>query len=564
MSRARFAAAALALATTGAAVLFASLVPAQAAALDPTPVPLAAGAEASTTVSSAGGTRTLIVDPTANLADSGATVKVAGAGFDTDHGLYVAVCAGSGGAPDLSKCIGGAIPNGNTTHGWAHITKDGTGPGGVLASWQPNGSFTVTLALPSATAGTVNCVTSKCSLYTTSDDVSIHTEDNSVPVTFVVPTSSSSAPPTVPSTAIAQNIGSPTIVAGGTQSVIFSGFKAGEQVNLTLFSDPITLSPVTADGTGVARVDFIVPADFAVGTHRLEAIGQQSGTVGVASFQVTAPPPTPSPTPTPTPTPTPSSSASSSATSSSSAASSSAAASSAPTSSSTAAPTDSDSGSSLWWLWLILAIVVIAGIVTGIVVYRRNQQQQREQDEQQIADAAAAAQAGGPGQPAPDGPPGTYGSDAPTVFLPPVPPGPGGPPPGADPYGLLSGRDHPDNPSLYSGDPAGPTEVLGPQGYQQGPGPYGQPLGYGGPAQGYGPPPDAPGYVAPQEFGGPAQGGQPTQAMPGVPGAADPADGTGTQSWRPDFDDTDTGAGDGDERAGDGDEEGGGKGGGRR
>src|SRR6478752_659631 len=397
MSRARFAAAALALVTTGAAALFATLAPAQAAAPAVTRTPLALAAEASTTVSSAGGKRTLIVDPTTNLAASNATIKVAGSGFDTDHGLYVAVCVGSGGAPDLTKCVGGAIPDANPSKGWAHITKDGRGPGGVLSSWQPGGSFAVTLALPSATAGTVNCVTSKCSLYTASDDDSIRTEDNAVPVTFAAPTSSSSPPPTPPGTAIPQNIASPTIVAGGTQSVIFSGFKAGEQVNLTLFSDPITLSPVTADGTGVARVDFIVPADFAVGTHRLEAIGQQSGTVGVASFQVTAPPPTPSPTPPPTPTPTPSSSASSSATSSSSAASSSAAASSAPTSSSTAAPTDSDSGSSLWWLWLIIAIVVIAGIVTGIVVYRRNQQQQREQDEQQIADAAAAAQ-GGPGQ----------------------------------------------------------------------------------------------------------------------------------------------------------------------
>jgi hypothetical protein len=511
-------------------------------------------------VSSAGGTRTLIVDPTTNLAASNATIKVAGTGFDTDHGLYVAVCAGSGGAPDLTKCIGGAIPDDNTTDGWAHITQDGTGPGGVLSSWQPGGSFAVTLALPSATAGTVNCVTSKCSLYTASDDDSIRTEDNAVPVTFAAPTSSSSPPPTPPGTAIPQNIASPTIVAGGTQSVIFSGFKAGEQVNLTLFSDPITLSPVTADATGVARVEFIVPADFAAGTHRLEAVGQESGTVGVASFEVTAPPPTPTPSPTASPTPTPTPSPSSSAESSTPATSSSAAASSVVTSSSSAAaPSDSDSGSSLWWLWLIIAIVVIAGIVTGIIVYRRNQQQQREQDEQNIADAAAAA-GDGTGQTGPYTPPAPYGADAPTVVLPPVQPAPGGPPPGADPYGLLSGRDHPDNPSLYSGDPAGPTEVLGPQGNQEGPGPYGQPLGYGGAAQGYGPQPGSPEYVAPAEYGGPPSG-PPTQAMP--PATDDrgstPTDEPGTQAWKPDFDDTDTGgAGEGPPPTGDD-----GKGGGR-
>ena len=123
-----------------------------------------------------------------------ATIKVAGAGFDTDHGLYVAVCAGSGGAPDLSKCVGGAIPDDNTTQrlGAHHHGRHRTG--GVLASWQPNGSFTVTLALPSATAGTVNCVTSKCSLYTASDDDSIHTEDNAVPVTFAAPPTSRPVP----------------------------------------------------------------------------------------------------------------------------------------------------------------------------------------------------------------------------------------------------------------------------------------------------------------------------------------------------------------------------------
>jgi hypothetical protein len=46
--------------------------------------------------------------------------------------------------------------------------------------------------------------------------------------------------------------------------------------------------------------------------------------------------------------------------------------------------------------------------------------------------------------------------------------------------------------------------------------------------------------------------------MPAVPGAADAADGTGTQSWRPDFEDTDTGEGDGQQEGDDG------KGGGRR
>jgi hypothetical protein len=519
MSRARFAAAVLAVLTTGVAAIVVVLAPAQAAVpvIWTAPVVATAQAAAQTPVTTTNGTRTLTVDPTTDLPANKATIKVQGKGFDTDHGLYVAVCADDSGAPeDLTTCVGGAIPAANSTTAWAHITADGQGPGGVKAAWGAGGSFSVSLVLPLVTEGDVNCVTGGCSLYTASDDDTVRTEDNAVALTFAAPASSSSAssaPPTVPSTAIPQSIGSPTIVAGGTQKVIFSGFRAGEQVNLTLFSAPITLSPVTADSTGVAQVDFVVPADFAAGTHRLEAIGAQSGTVGVASFQVTAPPVTPTPTPTPSPTPSPSSSASSessSAPASSSAASSSAPASSAVTSSSSTAAAGGDSGNSLWWLWLIIAIVVIAGIVTGIVVYRRRQQEQRELDEKGIADAALKEQ-----QAAATAIP---GADAPTVFLPPV--RPSGPPPGADPYGLLSGRDHPDNPPLYSGQ------------QDFGTGPFAQPLGYGGPAQGFPPP---------------AEPGPPTQAMPPTPSdPPSPADppgpsntGPGTQSWAPDFDDTD-------------------------
>lgn len=496
LSRARIAPA-LAVVTIGAATALVALAPARAAEPDATVA--AWPAVVAEPVTTSNGTHTLIVDPTTGLPAANATITVQGTGFDTGQGLYVAVCADRSGAPaDLTSCVGGSIPDRNTTTAWGHITKNGKGTGGVKAAWGPDGSFSVRLALQSVTDGDVNCVTSKCSIYTASDDNTIRTEDSAVPLNFASAPPSTSTPP---GTAIPQNISAPTIVAGGTQNVIFSGFEAGEQVNLTLFSAPITLSPVTADQTGVATVAFIVPADFVAGTHRLEAIGAQSGTVGVASFQVTAPP-VPSSL-SPTSSPAPSSSASSSPAASSSAASSSAPASSAVTSSSPAAASGGDSGSSLWLLWLILAIVLIAGIITGVLVYRRNQQEQRERDEMEIADSVAREQQVGAG----DG----SNFDAQTVFLPPVQPD--GPPPGADPYGLLSGRDHPDNPSLYSGhDPSGPTQA------------YGSPPGHGGP------PP-----------GGPAgSSGPPTEAMPPTRPGSRGADGPGTQAWSQDSDDTDT------------------------
>ncbi len=525
MRRTRSGAALLAGLSVAAAAVLTTIAPAQAAA--PPAAPAVAKVLAPTTTST--GTRTLVVDRATDLPVGNATIAVQGKGFDPANGLYIAVCGDGSGAPEkLTKCVGGAIPDANTSTGWAHITTEGQGPGGVTAAWGPNGSFSVTLALPAVDEGDVNCVTSKCSLYTASDDQAVRAEDNAVPLTFAAPPPTSSTPtpptssapvtpttpstPTAPATAAVVDIATPDIEAGKTQLVVFSGFTGDEQVNLTLFSAPITLSPVTADANGAVKVSFVVPADLAAGTHRLEAIGQQSGTVGVASFRVTAPPPPPT-----TPSTTPSTSASPSTTASSSPAPSSSPATPASTATSSAvAPTNTDSGSNLWWLWVIIGIVVLAAIITAIVVYRRNkEQEQRERDEQAITDAAGREQA-------------AAGSEAPTVFLP-----PGrqeGPPPGQDPYGLLSGRDHPDHPTLLSGqDIAGPTEVLGPPDYDQGRGPYGQPLGEGGSGS-------AGSGSAGSDSDSPTEALRPPAASPA--GSTD-ADGPQTQAWIPDEDDTD-------------------------
>ncbi len=525
MRRTRSAAAVLAGATVAAAAVLTAVVPAQAAPAVPV-----VGAQAAAPTTTSDGTRTLVVDSTTDLPVENATIAVQGKGFDVTHGLYIAVCEDGSGAPEkLTTCVGGPIPDGNTGTGWAHITENGDGTGGVRAAWGPDGSFSVTLALPKVDEGDVDCVSAKCSLYTASDDPTIRTEDNAVPVTFAAPppTSSSSTPPTsssptaptaptgptgptAPKSATVQDIATPDIEAGKTQLVIFSGFAAGEQVNLTLFSAPITLSPVTADGTGVAQARFVVPADIAPGTHRLEAIGQQSGTVGVASFQVTAPPPPTSASSTPSTSASPSSAASSSAPASSSSSSSASPSSSAAAPTTAVTPTNTDSGTNLWWLWLIIGIIVLAGIITAIVVYRRNkEQEQRERDEQAITDAAAREQAAGP-------------YDAPTVVLPPA--RPEGPPPGEDPYGLLSGRDHPDSPTLYSGrDPAGPTQVIGPPGGGQGTGAAGPTPGETGTGR------PAPGSQGPTDAPNPPAG--PAGEQPG-------GDGPHTQAWTPDEDDT--------------------------
>ena len=114
-------AAGLAATTVAGALALVGLVPAQAAT-GATQTTAAAQAPAqlpvlpeNAPVTTANGAMTLVVDPNAGLAATGAKISVQGKGFDTDHGLYVAVCADGSGAPaDLTDCVGGPIPNGNT------------------------------------------------------------------------------------------------------------------------------------------------------------------------------------------------------------------------------------------------------------------------------------------------------------------------------------------------------------------------------------------------------------------------------------------------------------------
>ena len=114
MSRTRSAAAALALMTTAAAGALLTLVPAQAAAPDPVPVTVPMAAVVPTTVTGTDGEPGLVVDPTTDLADSGASITVTGAMFDKTKDLYLGVCAADLESPDaLTDCVGGAIPDAN-------------------------------------------------------------------------------------------------------------------------------------------------------------------------------------------------------------------------------------------------------------------------------------------------------------------------------------------------------------------------------------------------------------------------------------------------------------------
>ena len=79
-----------------------------------------------------------------------------------------------------------------------------------------------------------------------------------------------------------------TVVQGGTLEVTGRGFGGGEDVTITLHSDPIRITEVTADGTGAFRVQVTIPASAEVGDHTLVAEGAASGLSAQASLTVTA------------------------------------------------------------------------------------------------------------------------------------------------------------------------------------------------------------------------------------------------------------------------------------
>jgi hypothetical protein len=556
----------------------------------------AAAAAAPVTTAGTAGQPTLSIDPASGFKPSGGAIKVVGAGFDTKAGLYVAICHVNGSAPPDVKtdCVGGPIPLANTSKAWAHITSSGVAvPGQVSQNWNAQGGFSLTLTLPASDSSSdaLDCSKVVCAVITTPDAETGDTSQNlSIPITYAAATSSTSSTPTTPTTpttssstpttttspttssqqivtstiAVAgttvqpKTIGSPSVVAGGKQQVLFAGFAKNEVVTVTLYSDPIKLPDAKADSDGIVDIEFTVPADLPAGTHLLRAVGQTSKVTGVASFQVTAPVVVSTSV---------ASSAAASSTPATTAAASSAAVLPIPVvssavASSSAAPSGrgiavvvvkSSGKSRLVWPWYVLGAVVLLWVGLAIFMVQRRRKRladENREKERILAEASAAEQQRAAQALA------AANSDAPTAYIGPVsdqPEGYLGYHPGE--HGLLSGRDHPDNPGMMSGrgeHPGStgeqPTTYLPPApGADQtapdaaGPSAGPPPNGSGGPPTGawtpdFTTPPATPagaGSTAPQPAVPPAD------ATPGQGGTPADSGGPGTSQWQPNFDDDD-------------------------
>ncbi|MFB4353424.1 GH92 family glycosyl hydrolase [Microbacterium sp. LS_15] len=83
-------------------------------------------------------------------------------------------------------------------------------------------------------------------------------------------------------------IGQMRVVQGGTVELVGRGFGAGELITITLFSEPVRLAEVAADGSGAFRTAVTIPADTPVGQHTLVAQGAASGLSAQGALTVTA------------------------------------------------------------------------------------------------------------------------------------------------------------------------------------------------------------------------------------------------------------------------------------
>jgi hypothetical protein len=150
--------------------------------------PVGAGASGRLTVS-----RTTALEPT------GTVVNVRGSGYDTNKGVYVALCVvPPTAAVAPGPCGGGiALKGSNGSSRWISSNPPSYAEG-LTIPYGTGGSFDVTLTLSSAISPTIDCRSTPCAIATRNDHLRSgdRSQDVLVPVTFAKP----QAPPptTVP------------------------------------------------------------------------------------------------------------------------------------------------------------------------------------------------------------------------------------------------------------------------------------------------------------------------------------------------------------------------------
>jgi hypothetical protein len=136
--------------------------------------------------SASDGTRTLTVSQSTNLSGDGQSVTVSGSGYDTNKGIYVALCVATPAGVLPSPCGGGVDMEGD---GGASVWISDNPPSyatGLPISYGPGGSFRVSFKVGPIINSITDCRVVRCAIVTKNDHTinNDRSQDLQIPVTF--------------------------------------------------------------------------------------------------------------------------------------------------------------------------------------------------------------------------------------------------------------------------------------------------------------------------------------------------------------------------------------------
>lgn len=195
------------------------------------------------------GTRTLALSQATDLEPAGATMSVAGSGYNEDKGVYVALCVIPPRNYVPSPCGGGVDTEG--TQGAAQwISSNPPSNGAGLAQpYGPGGSFTTAFTVRADIAPGIDCRQVRCAIVTRSD----HTRTSDRSQDIIIPVTFRAAPVATPVPLVIGPDPAPTLPPGGVAPTT----TTAPTVTVPPLANPTTTAPapaatVAADGLSVS------------------------------------------------------------------------------------------------------------------------------------------------------------------------------------------------------------------------------------------------------------------------------------------------------------------------
>ncbi len=210
------------------------------------PLVLAGPYVANASSSASDGTRTLTVSQGTNLSGDGQTVTVSGSGYDTNKGIYVALCVATPKGSLPSPCGGGVDMEGD---GGASVWISDNPPSyasGLPISYGSGGSFRVTFKVGPIINQVTDCRVVQCAIITKNDHTinNDRSQDLQIPVTFTgtpVATTAPKQPVTTKAPSIA-----PTTVAS---SVPNGAISTEDDMQDDVVTETTTIDEVASDNS---------------------------------------------------------------------------------------------------------------------------------------------------------------------------------------------------------------------------------------------------------------------------------------------------------------------------